>query len=145
ERPPVRGLEVPLEGDAHLAQAGVDDLAEEAPERLREVEPAAERLERVGVEAREVQRVQGQTALLESDDALRELGGDLALRLLRRGPEVRRQDDARVLAQRAALGQRLLLEDVEGGAGELAARQGLEEGLLLDQLAASAVDQPRAL
>ena len=74
------------------------------------------------------------------------LGDDHArpvLGFVGRGGEVRRHDDVVEREERAVV--RLLREDVEGGAGELARRQRLGQRLLVDQGAARGVDDPRAV
>ena len=79
--------------------------------------------------------------------ALHLLGGDdpgAVLGLGGRGAEVRGDDDVVALEQRV-LGERLLGEDVERGAGDLARLEPALERVEVDQLAAGAVDDPDAV
>ena len=57
---------------------------------------------------------------------------------------MRRADDVRMAEQRIVLG-RLLDEDVEGGAGDMAGIERRAQRLLVDQAAARAVDDAHAL
>mmetsp|Transcript_20290 Transcript_20290/g.61860 ORF Transcript_20290/g.61860 Transcript_20290/m.61860 type:complete len:510 (+) Transcript_20290:320-1849(+) len=75
------------------------------------------------------------------DERVCDLLGDLALRLERRGAEVRRRDKLGVLNQRPlVLRRRLRLEHVNRGAGDVARLQRGEQVRLVDDAAASAVD-----
>ena len=75
------------------------------------------------------------------------LGGDdpgAVLGLLGRGAEVR-GDDHVVALQDRVVGEGLLGEDVERGAGDAAPLQALDQRVEVDQLAAGAVDDADAL
>ena len=91
----------------------------------------------------DVDRVRDEAAVERRDDLLGDDHAGPVLRLVGGGGEVRRDDDVVELEQRAVV--RLLREDVERGAGELAGAQRLDERLLVDQLAARGVDQARAV
>ena len=103
-----------------------------------------ERLHRLRADRVDVHRV--------GDDAAGERGLHLAggvdagaiLSLRGGGAEVRRDDDVVALEQRVR-GERLLGEDVEGDAGELARLEPALDGVEVDERAAGAVDDPRAV
>src|SRR6266850_784527 len=89
------------------------------------------------------------------DDEVRGLPGQIVLDVLDRAQEpvaddfgglsgvVRREHHARQGQERVAGLDRLIVEDVEAGAGELVLREGIQERLPLDQRAAAGVDQDR--
>ena len=56
-----------------------------------------------------------------------------------------RGQDHVVQAEIRRILQRLLAEDIEGGPGHLAGAQGLDQGCIVDQLAAGAVDDAHVL
>ena len=58
--------------------------------------------------------------------------------------DVRRDDDPRVATQRVVGRERLGLGDVEPGAGEVTALERVEQGIVIDQTAAGAVDEERS-
>ena len=78
------------------------------------------------------------------DDLFAGFLGDAELSLCRERAEVRREHGVRGLEERVVRGGRLGLEDVEGGARDLAVGQGLGYGRLVVHAAASDVDQHHA-
>mmetsp|Transcript_26269 Transcript_26269/g.85472 ORF Transcript_26269/g.85472 Transcript_26269/m.85472 type:complete len:286 (-) Transcript_26269:44-901(-) len=74
----------------------------------------------------------------------RDLQPDAVLRLARRSADVRRADEARAAEERVVGGQRLLVEDVGGVAGERAGVEGRGDGSLVRDAAARNVDQMAA-
>ena len=92
---------------------------------------------------RDVDRVRDEAAFERRRDLLRDDHARAILRLVGRGREMRRDDDVVELEQRP--GVRLLREDVERGARDLARLQRRHECGLVDQLAARGVDQAHAV
>ena len=78
------------------------------------------------------------------DDLLGGLHAGAVLRLGGAGAEVRRDDDVGIAEQRV-VGDRLLREDVERGAGDLAAVERGLEVLVDHERAAGDVDDPHAV
>ena len=105
-----------------------------------------EGVERVAVLVGHHGRVDGVLDERAAEGAGHLLGDDRAgavLGLGGGGAEVRRDDDVRQLEE-GRLGERLLLEDVDGGAGEVAGAQGVDQRVGVHELAAAGVDQPHA-
>ncbi len=110
-------------------------------------EPAAEADEGrdgLGQRRAEVDGVGDDAAVERGLDLLGGVGAGAVLRLGRRGAEVRRHDHV-VAAEERVLGRRLLGEDVERGAGDLARVERGAERLEVDQLTARAVDDANAV
>ncbi len=120
-----------------LRRAG-EDLREEPAERLGKL---GERLQFRRERHAEVDRVLDFAFLEERADLARDRLGDLDLRLLGAGAEVRREDDVPRRAQRAVGRERLRIEHVERGAGQPAVVERLDERRLVHDAAARAVDQ----
>ena len=80
----------------------------------------------------------------ESDDDLRRFDGHQLLRLVGRGTQVRRAEDARQLRQPVPL-RRLVHEDVERRAGHVARFERVGQSVFVDDAAAGAVDDPHPL
>ena len=120
-------------------------------ERHREPpEPLGDRQERLEHAAlvlgheRQVERVRDGQAAERGHDLLGDDDAGAILRLVRRARQMRREQQVGRVAQRRVGGQRLLREDVERRAGELARAQRLDERGLVDQRAARRVDEQRA-
>lgn len=90
----------------------------------------------------EVDGIQDHTALQVVPDLGRDLGPHTFLGLAGRGAQVGCGDDMRMLDQPAVF-RRLDLEHVQRRTGELSGLDRIVECGLVDQTAASAVDQPR--
>ena len=97
------------------------------------------------VHGRHVDREADGAARQVVDEQLGRLDGDGGLRLDRRGAEVRRQDDIGHLQKRMVRRRRLLHENVEGGAGQVAGLEGVGQRLFVNDAAAGAVDDAGAL
>ena len=82
-------------------------------------------------------------ALERCDDLLGDDDARAVLRLLRRGGEMRRDDDVRRVQERAVV--RLGREDVDRGACDLPRFERLDQRGLVDELAAGGVDDPDAV
>ena len=89
---------------------------QQQPQPIGDVEIAAERGERLGIERRDVHRVANRAGREIGDEQLDRFDGDLRLGLFGARAEVRRADDARQAEQRA-VGARLGGEHVERHAG----------------------------
>ena len=74
------------------------------------------------------------------DDLLCNADRHILLRLRRRGTDVRRADEIIQRQQWMVRSDRLLLEDIERGTGDLAVFQGLIQVLLADNPASGAID-----
>ena len=111
--------ERPVRGDGDALRPGALELDREPAELGGERDERAEHLQVGGVDDRDVDRVRDEAALERGDDLLGDDHAGAVLRLVGGGGEVRRDDDLVELEQRA--GVRLGGEDVERGAGELAA------------------------
>ena len=122
--------EIALVGDLERRHRAAAHHADELAELAGERQERPEHRERLGPDRRDVHG--------RGDDAAGEGGGHLlghdhagaVLGLLGRGAQVRRHDDAGQAEERA-LGDRLLREDVDARAAEVAAAEGLHEGLLV--------------
>ena len=120
-------------------------------ERHREAaEPLGHRQERLehaplvlGHE-RQVERVRDGQPAERRHDLLGDHDAGAILRLARRARQVRREQEVGRVAQRRVGRQRLLREDVQRGARELARAQRRDERLLVDERAARGVDEQRA-
>ena len=97
------------------------ELGEEPAEHLGQRQVRRDRPGRLGREQRGVDRVARRPPVEDVEDLVGDLLGDEDLGLGRRGAEVRRQERVRRVEQRRA-GRRLVLEDVDPGAAELARR-----------------------
>ena len=142
-----RGVEVAglaAVDDAQDAAAFGRDLRDEASEALAEAEVGSEHGERLGVDARGVDRIVDRAVEEGGADGVGDFDADAFLGLGRGGAEVRGEDDIGRVAQGVLRGGRFLLEDVDGRAGHMARSEGVGQGLLVDQAAAGAVDDARA-
>ena len=123
---------------------GVGELAGERAELLGEVEVGRQPRRILGRDVGHVERVRDRAG----QQVVRHLLGDLQrhvlLRLDGRGAEMRRADEVGRAEQHVGLG-RLLDEDVEARAGDVAGHQQVAHRQLVDQTAARAVDDAHAL
>ena len=81
----------------------------------------------------------------EIGDELRRLDRDVFLRLHRRCAEVGRQDDIRRLRERVVGGDGFGAKDIHPGPGDRPGREGVRQRLLINDAAASHVQDPRRL
>src|SRR3954471_1141300 len=125
-----------------LLGRAVGKLHGDAPEPRRERHVGPEHLEVVGADDRDVDRVRYQPALERGCHLLGDDHARPVLRLPGGGGQVRGDDDVVELEQRA--GVRLVHEDVERRAGDLARAERREERVLVEQWAAGGVDDPDA-
>ena len=82
--------------------------------------------------------------LVDGDQDVRHLIADAGRRLLGAGADVRRADHLRQFEQ-LAVRQRLVLKDIQRGAGHLARADGVVQRFLVDHAAAGAVDDADAI
>ena len=115
-----------------------DQRRRETSELGRERDERAEDLEIGGLDDRDVHRRLDELALEGGGDLLGDDQPRSILGLRGRAGEMRGHDDVLELEERA--GVRLLLEDVESRPGDLPGADGVRERLLVDQPAASRVD-----
>ena len=138
----VEGRELALVGDLERRRAA-GERRDELAELARERQEGPQHREGLGADRRDVDggaddaAGEGRRDLLGHDHARAVLG------LLGRGAEVRRHDDAGQAEERA-LGGRLLREDVDGRAAQVTRRERRDQRLLVDDVAAGRVDEPRA-
>ena len=116
----------------------------DAAEPLRERDVRAEDLHVLRADGGDVDRGRDDAAGQGEHDLLGRLDARAVLRLGRRGAEVRRDDDVGVAEQRV-IGDRLLGEDVERRAGDLAGVQRRLQVRVDDERAAGDVDDPHAV
>ena len=116
----------------------------EHAEPAAEVEVEPQVFELGAVEGGHVDGEPDLPALEEVDQEPRRLDGDGDLRLLGRGAQVGGDEHLGMVDERVVGRRRLGLEDVDRRARDLARRQGLEQGGLVDQAASGAVDDPDA-
>ena len=95
------------------------ELGEELAEHLGQRQVRRDRARRLGGEQRGVDRVAGAPAVEHVEDLGRDLLGHEDLRLRGRRAEVRRQHRVGRVEERRS-GRRLLFEDVDAGAAEMA-------------------------
>ena len=95
-------------------------------------------------QGRDVDRVGDHSPGQRGDHLLGGLDAGAVLGLDRRGAEVRGDHDA-IHPEQRVLGDRLLGEHVERSSGHVAGAQGVDQRVVVDQLAAGAVDDPHAL
>ena len=126
-----------------VAHAAARELGEEPAEDLGQRQVRGDRPGRLGREQRRVDRVAGAPPVEDVEDLRGDLLGDEDLGLGGRGAEVRREQRVRRVEQRRA-GRRLVLEDVDPGAAEVARPQRLGDGRLVDDAAAGDVEDDRA-
>ena len=129
--------------DRDPADVAARELECEPPELRRERDERAEHLEVLRADGRDVDGVRDEPAFERRGDLLGDDHTGAVLRLLGRRGEVWRDDDIRRPEQRPVV--RLLREDVDRGARELARFEGGDERLLVDELAAGGIDEPRAV
>src|SRR5260221_12659216 len=88
--------------------------------------------------------VQGREALKETADVRGGDAGHGAARLVRGRADVRRDDDVRE-GEEPWIDGGLVLEDVESGAAEVVALQGVAESVLVDDLSPRRIDEERSM
>ena len=143
QRRPVELGELAGDLEGQGAHAAARELGEEASEDLGERQVRGDRPRRLRGEQRRVDGVPCAPAVEDVEDLRRDLLRDEDLRLRGRGAEVRRQQRVRRVEERRA-GRRLLLEDVDPGAAEMAGPQRLGDRRLVDHAAARDVEDDRA-
>ena len=126
-------------GEVEPRRARIGELDRECAELRGERQERAEEADLVRGHRRDVDRVRDHAALESGGDLLGHDHARAVLSLLGRGGEVRRDDD--VVEREERPGVRLLGEDVERGAGDLAGAERLDERLLVDELATGGVDE----
>ena len=137
----LRELAVVLDRDP--ARLAARQLERETAEARRERDERAQHLEVLGADRRDVDRVRHEAALERGDHLLGDDHPRPVLGLVGRSGEVRRRDQVRGAEQRPRI--RLLGEDVDRGAGDLARGERLEQRRVVDQLATGGVDDPGAV
>ena len=118
------------------------DLHRQPPERGRERDVRAEQLHVLGADRGDVDRVRDELALEGGRDLLGDDHAGAVLRLLGGRRQVRRDDDVVELEQRPRV--RLGREDVERRSGDVAGAEGVQQRVLVHQLAAGGVDDAHA-
>ena len=116
----------------------------DAAERAGERQERAEHVHVLGADRRDVDGGGDDAAGERGDDLLGGLHAGAVLRLGGRGRQVRRDDHVGIAEQRV-VGDRLAGEHVERGAGDLAGVQRRLERVVVDELAARAVDDAHAV
>src|SRR6202011_5155212 len=89
----------------------------------------------VGQYGGRIDRIAGRTAVEVLDDLVGDIERDVHLCFLRAGSKMRSDDHLRELQQRVVLRRRLLVEDVDGGTGDVAVRDRLRQRALVDDAA----------
>ena len=117
-------------------------LAAEAAEALRDPQVRSEEGHGFGQHDGGVEGELREAAFEHGQHLVGDLDRDTQLRFLGGRAQMRGGDDLRQAQQRTLAG-RLLLEDVEGGPGDLPAAQGIVESTLVDDAPPGGVDQPR--
>ena len=123
--------------------AGGLPLGHEQAEAIGQVEVAANRVQRFGVDGGHVDGVADFALGEVVDQQLDGFDGDLRLGLFGAGAEVRRAEDVGHAEERA-VGAGLFDEDVEGDAADLAALESFDEGFFVVDAAAGGVDEAHA-
>ena len=135
--------EAAVRRDDDLVGPALGELHREAAELRGERDVRAERLELLRADHGDVHGVRDEPAVERRRDLLGDDHARAVLRLVGRGGEMRRDDDVVELEQRARV--RLLREDVERGARDLAGLERSDERILVDELAARGVDRAHAV
>ena len=130
--------------EADLLHAALAGLRQEGSQTLAERDVRQHLLVLFLADGRHVDRVLDDALGQVLADLQRDLHADGFLRLVGRTRDVRRQDDVRQRRQWRVL-QRLMAVDIERRAAQLSGLQGLDDGRLVQQLAASAIHQAHAL
>ena len=122
--------------------AAARELGEEPAEQLGQRQVRRQGPGRLRREERGVHRVPSRAPGEDLEDLVGDLLGDEDLGLRGRRPEMRGQDRVRRLEERRS-GRRLVLEHVDPGAAEPAAREALGDGGLVEDAAAGDVQEDR--
>src|SRR6202035_555344 len=103
------------ETDRHLSGSFINKLRREASQSLAEREMRSESFQLLGRDGGNIYRLTNGAFEQEIGHLIRDIDGDLHLRLLGGGAEMRRDDDGVELEQRIIGGGRFLDENIERG------------------------------
>ena len=130
--------------EPRLLHPALRHLREEAAHRLGEPDPGYLLLVGLGVHGRQVHRVHDDTPQQRVGDLVGDGERDGRLGLVGRRAQMGRHDHLLELEERVIGRRRLLLEDIERGAGDAARLDRARQRQLVDEAAAGAVDEARA-